>query len=82
MRIAREFDFWTLQDECWDCDDVLNAVSDANKEDELMMYLEDTFCYEVPTITEVNDILRFDGDMVLEALGIDSDDDDDDEIED
>lgn len=78
MRIAREFDFWMLQEECWDCDDVLDAVENANKEDELMMLLEDNFCDEVPTLTEVNDLLRFDGDWVLETLGINPEEDEED----
>ena len=75
MRIAREFTFYTLQEECWDCDDVLDAVYNADKEDDLMMLLEDVFNSEVPTLTEVNDLLRFDGDWVLESLGIDPEDD-------
>lgn len=87
MRVAREFDFRDLQYNCWDCDDVLDAVANADKEDDLMDLLEEVFNADVPTITEVNDLLRFDGDWVLETLGIDSDDDDwddddDDEIED
>ena len=86
MRIAREFDFNDLQNECWYCEDVLNAVYNANKEDALMMLLEDCFNSEVPTLTEVNDLLRFDGEWVLETLGIDpeeeEEDDDDDELDD
>lgn len=89
MRIAREFTFYTLQEECWDCDDVLDAVYNADKEDDLMMLLEDVFNAEVPTLTEVNDLLRFDGDWVLESLGInpeeeedDDNDDDDDDLDD
>ena len=74
MRIAREFDFRDLQYNCWDCEDVLEAVSNANMEDDLMMLLEDCFNEEVPTLTEVNDLLRFDGEWVLESLGIDPDD--------
>ena len=77
MRIAREFDFRDLQYNCWDCEDVLEAVADADKEDDLMMLLEDCFNSEVPTLTEVNDLLRFDGDWVLESLGINPDEDDD-----
>lgn len=76
MRIAREFDFRDLQYNCWDCEDVLEAVADADKEDDLMMLLEDCFNSEVPTLTEVNDLLRFDGDWVLESLGINPDEDD------
>ena len=75
MRIAREFDFRDLQYNCWDCEDVLNAVYNADKEDDLMMLLEDCFNEDIPTLTEVNDLLRFDGDWVLESLGINADDD-------
>lgn len=82
MRIAREFDFYDLQNECWDCDDVLDAIYNANKEDDLMMLLEDCFNSEVPTLTEVNDLLRFDGEWVFESLGIDTDEDDDEEEDD
>ena len=81
MRIAREFDFNDLQYNCWNCEDVLEAVSDNNMEDALMDLLEEVFNSEVPTLTEVNDLLRFDGDWVLETLGIDTDSDDDDEEE-
>ena len=78
MRIAREFNFSDLQYNCWDCEDVLNAVYNADKEDDLMMLLEDCFNEDVPTLTEVNDLLRFDGDWVLESLGINADDELDD----
>ena len=85
MRIAREFDFNDLQYNCWDCEDVLEAVANAGMEDSLMDLLEEYFNSEVPTLTEVNDLLRFDGDWVLESLGIDPEDeeeDDEDEEED
>ena len=82
MRIAREFDFYDLQNECWECDDVLEAVEKADMEDALMDFLEDNFYGETPTLTEVNDLLRFDGDYVLESLGIKSEDDDDDDLDD
>lgn len=77
MRIAREFDFRDLQYNCWDCEDVLEAVANANMEDSLMNLLEEYFNAEVPTLTEVNDLLRFDGDWVLESLGIDPDEEED-----
>lgn len=85
MRIAREFDFWMLRNECWDCDDVLDAVENADMKDALMDFLEDNFYDAVPTITEVNDLLRFDGEWVLETLGIapeEEDDDEDDDLDD
>lgn len=70
MRIAREFDFNDLQNECWDCDDVLDAVYNADKEDALMDLLEEVFNADVPTLTEVNDLLRFEGEWVLGVLDI------------
>lgn len=88
MRIAREFDFRDLEYNCWDCEDVLEAVANADMEDSLMDLLEECFNAEVPTLTEVNDLLRFDGEWVLETLGItpeeeeEDDDDDDEEIDD
>lgn len=84
MRIAREFDFYDLQSECWDCDDVLDAVYNADKEDALMDLLEEVFNADVPTLTEVNDLLRFDGEWVLETLDIstEEEDDDDDDLDD
>ena len=78
MRIAREFNFYTLLEECWDCDEVLEAVENADMEDALMDLLEEVFNSDVPTLTEVNDMLRFDGDWVLESLGIDPDDEEED----
>ena len=79
MRIAKEFTFYTLLEECWDCEDVLEAVENANMEDALMDLLEEVFNAEVPTLTEVNDLLRFDGEWVLETLGIDPEEEEEDD---
>lgn len=81
MRIAREFDFYDLQNECWECDDVLEAVENANMEDELMYLLEECFNSDVPTLTEVNDLLRFDSEFIYTSLGIRNPYDEDDEDE-
>lgn len=89
MRIAREFDFRDLQYNCWECDDLLNAVSDADMEDALMDLLEEVFNSDVPTLTEVNDFLRFDDEFIYTTLGIHSpyeddeeEDEDDDDLDD
>ena len=79
MRIAREFDFRDLEYNCWDCEDVLEAVANADMEDSLMDLLEECFNTEVPTLTEVNDLLRFDGEWVLESLGIAPEEDEEDD---
>ena len=82
MRIAREFDFRDLQYNCWDCEDVLEAVADADMEDALMDLLEEIFNSDVPTLTEVNDFLRFDDEFIYTTLGISSPYEDDEEEED
>ena len=38
--------------------------------DELEQLLEETFCGEIPTETQVNDLLWFDDEWILESLGI------------
>ena len=91
MRIARDFDFRDLEYNCWECDDVLEAVADANMEDALMDLLEEVFNADVPTLTEVNDFLRFDSELIYTTLGIpdpyaeddeDEEDEDDEELDD
>ena len=91
MRIAREFDFRDLEYNCWECDDVLEAVAEANMEDALMDLLEEVFNADVPTLTEVNDFLRFDSEFIYTTLGIpdpyaeddeDEEDEDDEELDD
>lgn len=80
MYIKRDFDFRDLQNNCWDCEDVLKAIYDNDKEDALIDLLEnECFPYDVPTLTEVNDLLRFEGDWVLEMLGIETEDEEDEE---
>ena len=80
MYIKRDFDFRDLQDNCWDCEDVLEAVYDNDKEDALMDLLEnECFPYDAPTLTELNDLLKFEGDWILEMLGIETEVEDDEE---
>ena len=40
------------------------------KEEELMLLLDEIFLESIPTLTEVNDILWFDDEMIFESLGI------------
>lgn len=79
MRVCKEIDFHNLMDECWSgAIDTLNTIYDNDKEKELMSLLEENFMYDVPTMTEVNDLLWFDSEWIFETLGIDPDADDDD----
>lgn len=67
-------DFEELKEQTWCCEFVLDAIENANKEDVFMGYLEEMFFMngeQTPTITELNDYIRFQYDDIFEALGLD-----------
>lgn len=74
MYIKQEMNFNDLMDNCWGgAIDTLNTINEWNKENELMEHLKDVFSSYfdiVPTMTEVNDYLRFEDKDIFEALGI------------
>ena len=74
MYIKQEMDFNDLINNCWGgAIDTLNTINEWNKENELMEHLKDVFSSYfdiVPTMTEVNDYLRFEDEDIFEALGI------------
>lgn len=60
--------------------DTWQRIQDENKVDELDFYLEE--CYpDGLTMTQLNDILWFDGEQVLKDLGIEDEEDEEDEDE-
>ena len=70
MYVKTDLDFNDLENECWECDSVLDAISENNKEEEFMDLLEGQFCGDIPTMTEVNDFIRFEDDFIFDELGI------------
>ena len=81
MYVKTDLDFNDLENECWECDSVLDAISENNKEEEFMDLLEEQFDGDIPTMTEVNDFIRFEDDFIFDALEIKIYDDDDEEDE-
>ena len=81
MYVKNDLDFNDLENECWECDSVLDAISENNKEEEFMDLLEEQFDGDIPTMTEVNDFIRFDDDFIFDALGIRIYDDEEEEEE-
>ena len=81
MYVKKDMDFNTLMDECWCCEDVLNKIYDEDKEDEFMDFLEEYFYENIPTMTELNDLIRFDWEWIFEQLGTE-DEEDDEELDD
>ena len=86
MYIKQDMDFNDLMNNCWSgAIDTLKTVEEHDKEDELMAHLEEIFeSYfdNVPTMTEVNDYLRFEDEAIFEALGISETEEEEEEEED
>lgn len=77
------YDFGSLEYDCWSgAIDTLNRIKEVGKEEEFMDYLEDIFCDEIPTMTELNDFIWFEDEMIYEDLGIYEEEDDEDEEDD
>lgn len=71
IEIKEEYTFCDLQDAVWDrAVDTLNKISNANKEDEFMQFLNDYFLNEAVDLTRLNDFLRYEDDFILKTLGI------------
>lgn len=83
MEIKDYYGFDDLENRCWsDAEDTLATIREHDMEDEFMDWLESYFGDEIPTLTEVNDLLRFDDEWVFEQIGLDTDEEDDDDWDD
>lgn len=70
MTIKKDYGFYDLKDEVWEgAVDTLDKIENEGKQDELMEFLESYFI-DIPTITEVNDLLWFENDYIFESLGM------------
>lgn len=78
MEIKNDYGFEDLRDNCWSgAIDTLDKVEEEGKEEELMDLLEEVFEGDIPTLTEVNDYLRFEDDEIFERLEIKEDEEED-----
>ena len=72
MYVKIEMDYRTLKNNSWSgALDTLKDIEEADREDELMYFLEEIFADTIPTETEVNDFLWFERDYIYESLGLD-----------
>lgn len=73
MYIKKEYDFNDLKRNSWSgAIATLKIIEKNNKEEELMQLLEDVFCDNIPSETEVNDFLWFDDEYIFESLEIEN----------
>jgi hypothetical protein len=77
MYIKREMNFTDLVNNSWSgAIDTLKAIEEADKEDEFMGYLEEIYFMEGSescTITELNDYIRFETEIIFEAMRLNED---------
>ena len=75
ITVKQELSFEELKEQCW-CGaiETLNRIEEEDKEDDLIAFLVDCFSSynRIPTLTEINDLLRFEDEYVFEELGIDT----------
>lgn len=73
MVIKVDYDFNDLMNNCWSgAEETLKVIEENGKEDAFMEFLEEFF--DEPTLTEVNDFLRFEDDYIYSVLGIKEED--------
>lgn len=62
--------------------DTWNKIVDADKVDELENFIDEFFPDGFEDVTDLNDFIWFDSELILSTLGIADEDDEDDEEED
>ena len=69
-------DFWELRSLLWsDAVWTMDQIANNNKEKEFMDYLEEIYYPDEenpPTLTSVNDFIRFDWETIFQDLGIEN----------
>lgn len=73
MYIKIDYDFYELKKQVWSgAVDTMEEIENAEKEEEFMELLKMEFQYEIPTMTAVNDFIRFDDNFIFKQLGIEN----------
>ena len=68
--------FEELRNSTWCCDYTFDAIIEHDLEENFMSHLEEIFFMndsEIPTMTELNDYIRFETDAIFECLGLNED---------
>lgn len=73
------WEFDELYNLCWgQARKVLQEISDADKEDELMEHLSVVYGDLIPSLTVINDYISYDWEEIYDAIDMGEDEDDDD----
>lgn len=75
MEIKKDYDVYQLYCEAWSgAEDILDKIMREDKEDEFMDLFEQIFYDRIPSLTEINDWLRFEWEDIFDYLGIEGED--------
>ena len=74
MEVIKDIgNYWELKENSWSgALDTLADIEKADKEQELMNFLEEIFADRTPTETAVNDLLWFEREYIYENVGLNS----------
>ena len=73
------WEFDELYNLCWgQARKVLQEISDADKEDDLMKHLNEIYADDIPSLTDINDYISYDWEEIYDAIDMEEDEDDDD----
>ena len=71
MEIKDDYSVYDLMCVCWSgAEETLKRIIHYDMEDDFVLLFEETWGEQIPTLTEVNDWLRFDDEEILNYLGI------------
>ena len=71
FEVRAEFDEYELKEQLWgSAEDTMQRIIDEGKASTLFAILSDLYIDELPTLTQINDLLRFEEDQVFEWCGI------------
>ena len=74
------WDFDELYNLCWgQARKVLQEISDADKENELMEHLSVVYGDLIPSLTDINDYISYDWEEIYDAIDMPKGDEDDDD---
>ena len=75
LEVKAEFDEYELKNQLWSgAEDTMQRIIDEDKASTFFAILSDLYIDELPTLTQINDLLRFEEDQVFEWCGINNKD--------
>ena len=73
IEVKQEYDARELGEQLWSgAVDTWKQIEKAGKEEQAIDCLNEIFCGETPTMTEINDLLWFEPETVYEIIGLNS----------